>query len=548
MQHLLDVLGVTTPEGVLLTSCSLLFCAFFIKNIYNVFYIYYRSSFIRRCHAELASKLLGSYLHQDYLFHVEHNSSDLIRNINQDINQIFANLLTNVLLVMVELIIASALLAMMLWAMPALGLGAMAVFGVICVAFYRVTQRQVAALGDKQRQHSAEMIKWTVQGLGAIKETKIMGKEDYFEDSFDEHMGLFSQIAAKYSVIRELPRLFIEVAGIGVMLVITLLMLRGAGPESSILPSLSLFAVSAFRLLPSVNRVTGALSSIRFYIPALNNICADLRSGHLEQREQAQDREALSFEREIELEELWFSYPQGADDVLRGLSLTIRRGETVAFVGSSGAGKTTIADVLLGLLSPARGRVLVDGESIAGARRAWQRHIGYISQPIYLLDDTIRRNVAFGVADEEIDDERLWRALADAQLEETIRALPAGLDTLTGEAGVRLSGGQRQRLGIARVLYRDPSLLVFDEATSALDAVTEQEITAAIDRLHGEKTIVIIAHRLSTVRGCDRIYLLSGGRVVASGSFEELCECSEEFRRMVQLGELERRDGSRTEA
>lgn len=526
----------TLPQRLIAYS-ALMCLAFLIKNLYGAFFVYYKSSFIRLCHATLAQDLLNVYIRKDYLYHVQRNSAEIIRNVNQDVTSIYANVLPSILNILVDGLMAGALLALMLWSTPWEGTIAMALFVVLCVGFYKFTQRKNIQLGAEQRQFSGEMFKWSIQGLGAIKETKVMNKEDYFLSMFEEQMRGYSRAAASYGLIRELPKLFIEVAGIVVMLLITIILVYRADNYTVVLPTLSLFAVSTFRMLPALNRLATAFSSIRFHRATLYNICEDLRAGPEHVSLTAPTMAPM--EERVELRDVYFCYPGNESPVLRGLSLQVKRGETVALVGNSGAGKTTLVDIILGLLKPSAGAVLIDDQPMPEQPAAWQRQIGYISQPIYLLDDTVRRNVAFGLHDDEIDDERVWAALAKAQLEDVVRAMAQGLETRLGEVGVRLSGGQRQRIGIARVLYRDPAILIFDEATSALDSVTEQEITNAIARLHGEKTIILIAHRFSTVRGCDRIFMLSDGVVEGEGDFETLLRTNTRFRHMVELHDRE---------
>ncbi len=528
-------LGAAEFSERLFVCSAALALAFLVKNTYTVVFTYYKFTFVRRCHADFAKALLTSYMERDYLFHVTVNSASIVRNVNTDVNSVYTNILPSVLTVMVDGLMLAFLLVVLFYATPLSGVLMMVLFILMCVFFYKVTQRKSVRLGAIQRRHNGEMMKWALQGLGSIKETKVMHKEQYFLKMFSQQMDGFAAVASRFGLMRELPRLFIEVGGVVMMLLITALFVSRSAGQGAALPMLSLFAVSAFRMLPAINRLTNALSSIRFYRAALGGVCRDLRERT--QPAEADEAPLAPLREVVELREIRFKYPSGGAEVLRGLSLKIRRGESVAFVGSSGAGKTTAVDVLLGLLEPSAGEVLIDGEPIAGRVHGWQRQLGYISQPIYLLDDTVRRNVAFGVPDEEVDEARVWSALERAQLLEVVRALPGGLDETLGEAGVRLSGGQRQRIGIARVLYRDPPILVFDEATSALDTATEQEITQAIEALRGEKTLVIIAHRLSTVRRCDKIFLLSEGKVAAVGDFETLQRQSETFAQMVMLSE-----------
>lgn len=526
-------------RGKLLICAIVMVLVFFVKNIYMLWFVFYKSSFIRRCHAELAMRLLDGYLRRDYLYHVQRSSSTILRNINQDVGQIFAGVFPSVLSIMVDGLMSGALLALILWSMPWQGWMIIAGFGALSVGAYRVTQRKNAQIGAEQRHHSGEMVKWAIQGLGSIKETKVMNKEDYFLAMFRSHMMGFARTGAAHSITRELPRQIIELCGVVVMLGITLLLAYREQESATILPTLSLFAVSTFRMLPALNRITSALSSIRFYRSTLRGICQDLTDDAIDTHQPRTPPPTVAlFSDEIELREVCFRYPEAEQDVLSGLSLSIKRGESVALVGSSGAGKTTAVDVLLGLLRPRSGQLLIDGSPLPEDARSWQQQIGYISQPIYLLDDSVRRNVAFGSPDDQIDEMRVWAALRSAQLDAVVRELPQRLDTRLGEAGVRLSGGQRQRIGIARVLYRDPPILIFDEATSALDPATELEITQAIEGLYGQKTILIIAHRLGTIRRCDKIIVLDGGAVAAVGTFDELYQHAPAFRRMVQLSEL----------
>jgi ATP-binding cassette subfamily C protein len=320
------------------------------------------------------------------------------------------------------------------------------------------------------------------------------------------------------------------------MLSVSALLVAQDRPLEAIIPTLTLLAVAVVRLLPSFQKVTANVNALKWGEKALNVVYEDLEKLDAWEREflaRQQNADTLTLEHTIEIEGLTYQYPGQEDHALRDVSLTIPKYASVGFVGPSGAGKTTIVDVLLGLLEPTAGRVLVDGEDIQERLPTWQRKIGYIPQSIYLTDDTVRRNAAFGMKEEEIEDEAVWRALEAAQLRELVESLPEGLDTMVGERGVRLSGGQRQRIGIARALYHNPEVLVMDEATSALDNQTERLFVEALEQLQGGHTLVVIAHRLSTVRNCDTLFMLDEGRLVAEGSYDELMARSEVFRRMA---------------
>jgi ABC-type multidrug transport system fused ATPase/permease subunit len=302
--------------------------------------------------------------------------------------------------------------------------------------------------------------------------------------------------------------------------VLVLSMLARGHDTAAIMPTLALFAAAAFRMTPSANRVLAVINSLRYGLPAVATLTSELALPVSDTPPGGTHRTA--FQRDIELRDVTFSYADTPAPALRGVSVRIGKNETVGFIGPSGSGKTTLVDVLLGLLAPQRGEVRVDGTDVAGNLRAWQDQIGYVSQTIYLTDDTLRRNVAFGVPEAEIDDRAVARAVRAAQLDDFVASLPAGLDAAVGERGVRLSGGQRQRIGIARALYHDPAVLVLDEATSALDAATERGVMDAVAALQGSRTIVIVAHRLSTVDRCDRLYRLEAGRIVEAGRATEV--------------------------
>ncbi len=356
---------------------------------------------------------------------------------------------------------------------------------------------------------TARSNKWLMQSITGIREIKISRREEYFEDNYLRCGEETIRLDRIQAVLRNTPRLVLEMVSLCVMLsVLGVMILRGAEP-SSLIPELSAFAMAAVKMIPCMNRVTNYLNQVTYGTHSLEKVMENLRAlnevpEHLRIRER--DAQPLPFAQAVELRDVSYRYPGTATDVLSDVDLTIPRGSCIGIVGASGAGKTTTVDVLVGLLTPQRGSILIDGTDIRTDYPGWLAHIGYIPQMIFLLDDTIRANVAFGVSEDEQSEERIWNALEEAQLAEFVRSLPDGLDTRVGERGVRLSGGQRQRLGIARALYGDPDILIFDEATSALDTDTESAVMDSVYRLQGSRTMIIITHRLTTIRRCDTIY------------------------------------------
>jgi ATP-binding cassette subfamily C protein len=346
---------------------------------------------------------------------------------------------------------------------------------------------------------------------------------------------------AKIDVVTKSPRMFIEMIVVSlVMLAIIIYLMAGQSPDQ-IFKMVSLFAIVAIRLMPSLSRISTGWGSIKAWAPVFEEVHGDIvncEKFESSRRQQEVDKAAINFEKNIEMADVSFSYENSQRLALEHVSFSITKNSTIGFVGPSGAGKTTLIDIILGLLKPTSGKVLVDGADIHQSIRSWQDKIGYIPQAIYLCDDSIKSNIAFGLPSEQVDDQKVWHALRLAQLEEFIRSLPQGIETTIGERGIRLSGGQRQRIGIARALYNDPELLVMDEATAALDNETERSFMESLTNLSGAKTILIIAHRLTTVRKCDTILFFKNGKLVSAGPYDELLAQCTEFSQMAGLGAL----------
>jgi ABC-type multidrug transport system fused ATPase/permease subunit len=352
-----------------------------------------------------------------------------------------------------------------------------------------------------------------------------LGRETNFLALFNEHNSKSGQVAKFLQILQKLPRLWLELlAVIGFALLVVIMLAQGR-EMSSIVPTMGLFATAAFRLMPSVARILVAIQSLRYGLPAINSLYEDFTSLELEPESEPSitpEEKPLLLKDDIRLENLSYSYQDTPTRAIADISISIKQGESIGLIGPSGSGKSTLVDIILGLLRPDSGQVIVDGQDIQKNIRLWQDQIGYVPQAIFLTDDTLRHNIAFGLSENQIDDEAVKRAIEYAQLEEFVVSLPDKMETIVGERGIRLSGGQRQRIGIARALYHDPNVLVLDEATSALDTATELGVMQAVMALHGDKTVVIVAHRLSTVENCDRLYRLESGRIAEHGAPDKM--------------------------
>jgi ABC-type multidrug transport system fused ATPase/permease subunit len=361
-----------------------------------------------------------------------------------------------------------------------------------------------------------------MQGLGGVKDIKLNGRERFFLESFSNHIQENAKIGTKATTLNLVPRIYLEILAVFAMAGLVIVFIIQNKPLDSLITILGIFIVAAFRMIPSANRIMMSIQNIRAAYPTVDLVYNEFCNINQEAKKNNIDEQKLNFSNQIVIKNLDFSYTNKLPYTIENISLVINKGESIGLIGPSGSGKSTLVDLVLGLLKPNHGEINIDGVNIENILRSWQKQIGYVSQSIYLTDDTLRNNIAFGINESQIDDFSINRAIKAAQLEEFINTLPDGINTNVGERGVRLSGGQRQRIGIARALYPDPSVLVLDEATSALDTNTEKEVMNAVNGLHGEKTLIIIAHRLTTVENCDKIYKISNGKLVYSGSPQKI--------------------------
>jgi ABC-type multidrug transport system fused ATPase/permease subunit len=508
---LLEALGNPSQPRLIIYGVIVLLLIYVGKALYLGFLSWKQARYIYDLKADISQRLFERYLRENYEFHLQHNSGQLIRNLTTEATELANRFLYPAITILTELTVLIGIAALLFYLQP---VGASALFlttGTAIYGFQYVTRRRLLEWGRRRQQHEGFRIQRAQEGLGGVKDIKLLGREEEFIEQFRQHNTNVALVDHKRLALSHLPRLWLETIGVAGLTVLVIAVLLRDNSTANLVPTIGLFAAATFRILPSANRLLNALQSVRYASAVIDLIDRELNAGF--GKRPAVRGEPIRFEREIELRDVSYLYPNAAGPSLRNITLHIGKGESIGFVGTSGAGKSTLVDVLLGLLKPTSGQILVDGEDVQDGLRNWQDLFGYVPQSIFLTDDTLRRNVAFGLRDEDIDDEAVRRALDAAQLTDLVATLPEGMHTLVGERGIRLSGGQRQRIGIARALYHNPPVLVFDEATSALDMDTEAGIMESISALKGSRTMIIVAHRLSTVENCDRIYRLEDGRI-----------------------------------
>ena len=529
------MIGEAGDTGFVIAFGAALAGFFALKNLLIAALTYAQAVFVAERQALLSARLLSAYLHRPYTFHLMRNTSDLVANVTAVAFNVFACVVLPGSIVVTEALVAALVTGLLLAVSPLVTLLAVGVTGGAALAFYGLFRRRLQRVGERQLAERAALHRWITQTLGGVKEAIILGREAFFVDRYARLAAAYSRPNVVLQTVGTLQRLFVETAVVCGMVLVVVALARSGARLESVFPMLALFGVAALRLMPSATRIVGALTMMRFYQSSVETVARDLAESSADRRRGAPaGAPRTGLVSAIETRAVGYSYEGAARPALREVSLKIERGAMVALVGRSGAGKSTLVDLLIGLHKPTSGAVLVDGRDIARDAGAWQRNIGYVPQAIYLSDDTLRRNVAFGLADGEIDEAGVRRALEAAQLGEFVRALPQGLDTPIGERGARISGGQRQRIGIARALYRDPEVLVLDEPATALDRPTAEEVGAVLSSLAGRKTVLLIAHQMSSVRLCQRIFLLREGALAAQGTYAELASAHPEFQSLVE--------------
>jgi len=539
LHYLYLQLGFATPQSFILAGSALLIVVVVMKNGVYMLQQYIQSRTLLKLQIDIESRLMASYLNREYLFFTEKNPTELYQNI-RSVSGIVALVYTPMLAIATELCVLLTIGIFLIFVQPLVTLLAVVVSGILAYLIYSVNRQRAVRYGEEGTRNLIAMDKWMYQSFEGIKEIKVLSKEDFFLINSISYSERAVWAAMKSSMLSAATRPCIETVWFGLTVLLVLFSVLADNGNVAILPVIVLLAAAAIRIMPALNRIVNATMSVRqatHHVATVSLELGRMKAGSLHNASRGEPLKVREFQRSIRFEDVAFAYPGAMESVLRSLSFSINKGESVAFVGPSGAGKTTTIDLLLSLLDVQSGKILVDGEPLLNeAARSWRQNFGYVPQNIYLFDDSIRNNIAFGQPNEVIDHSRIDVVVKQAQLAELLERLPEGLDTIVGDRGTRLSGGQRQRIGIARALYRDPPILVLDEATSALDNETEREITDAIRSLSGSKTVILIAHRLSTVAHCDQIVFLVNGVVRAYGSYKSLMQDCEEFHRFATAG------------
>ena len=510
LSGVLTSMGLDDEKKLACALLVLLIILFVVKNTYLLFLVYKQNTFISRARNDMISRVMREFLNRPYEDYLGADIPTVFRITDSDIPKTF-NLMLSLLSLTTELIVSICLGVVLLfvnWQMTVL---IVVVLLILTLIITKLLKPRLNTIGRHNQETQSRIAKWRLQAIYGLKDVKVLNRQDFFIRNYYEQGRIGADIDRDYQVLNNVPRVLIETVFMAVVILYVLIYIIRGGDASQLVPQLTAFGLAAMRIMPSANRINTYITNIAYNQYSLDFVYQNLTESMKTEKAMRAERAAISgpalhLEKEIELKNITFSYPDSDVKIFRDANMTIKKGQSVGIMGPSGAGKSTIVDILLGLLHVQSGDILCDGSNIFSNYESWLAQIGYIPQSIYLVDESIRENIAFGIDASEIDDDRIWEVMEEAQLADFVRGLPEGLDTKVGDRGVRLSGGQRQRIGIARSLYHNPEILVFDEATSALDNETEAAVMEAINSFHGRKTMVIIAHRLNTIEKCDVIY------------------------------------------
>ncbi len=513
-----ELIGSTPEDGYKIFQYSVMgfmILVFAVKNLYLYFQQKAMYAFVYRNQFSTSERMMRNFVRKDYEYYLNADTAVVQRSITSDVNNMYALILAILQLVSDGFVS----LCVCVFCLVQSGLMTVILAAVLILLLWiikKVLKPIMYKAGKDNQDFYSGLFKWISQSVMGIKEVKIFGREKYFVDSYNECGNGYVNAVQKYSLYNSIPKLLIEAVCVGVMMIYMIVMIAIGRQPEDLMTDFATLAAAALVLLPAVNRINNQINSMAYFEPFLMNVSDNLQDDIDEKNTDmtfAEDVEKLALTKSISFEGITYSYPNSDVKILDKADLEIPIGSSIGIVGTTGAGKSTLVDILLGLLKPQEGVIKADGSDIRDNYRSFLKNVGYIPQMIFMLDDTIRNNVAFGIPASEQSEERIWEALKEAALDDFVRGLPQGLDTGIGERGIRISGGQRQRIGIARALYSDPEVLILDEATSALDNETENLIMESINRFMGRKTLVIIAHRLQTIEKCDMVFRVGDGRI-----------------------------------
>ena len=520
LQNVLISIGLDSDLKLTSALLIILILLFVIKNSYLLFLIHRQNTFISRSRNDMISRVMREFLNRPYEDYLGADIPTVFRITDSDIPKTFT-LMLSLLSLSTELVVSLCLGIVLLfvnWQMTVLIVFVLLILTLIST---KLLKPRLNTIGRRNQETQSRIAKWRLQAIYGLKDVKVLNRQDFFIRNYYEQGKIGADIDRTYTVLNSVPRLMIETVFMAVVMLYVLIYILGGGDATELLPQLTAFGVAAMRIMPSANRINTHITTIAYNQFSLDFVYENLTESMKADKAMRAERAAIAgpalhLEKEIELKDITFSYPDSDVKIFDKANMTIKKGQSVGIMGPSGAGKSTIVDILLGLLHVQSGEILCDGSNIFSNYDSWLAQIGYIPQSIYLVDESIRENIAFGIDEDQINDDRIWEVMEEAQLADFVKGLPEGLDTKIGDRGVRLSGGQRQRIGIARALYHDPEILVFDEATSALDNETEAAVMEAINSFQGRKTMVIIAHRLNTIEKCDVIYEVKDEKITAT--------------------------------
>ena len=518
VKNLCDALSITTVKQVTMALLYGMMAIYVIKNLYILLLTYMQNTFITKNRNRMISRVMAEFLNRPYEKYLGADIPTVFRITDSDIPQTFSLILAMLQLAS-EVVVSCLIFMVLLLNDPGMTLFIIAVFGLLTLFIVKVFKPRLNRIGARNQAIQSRIAKWRIQATYGLKDVKVLNREEFYVRNYYETGKVGAEVARNYAVLNNMPRLLIETVFIVSVLGFLVVYINGGGDITAMVTTISAFAIAAVRVLPSVNRINTYITEIAYTQPSLDFVYDNLQEGMktdamLAERKAYSQVEKLKLDHQIELDHISFHYPDSDKNIFEDAHMIVPKGKSVGIIGTSGAGKSTIVDILLGLLHAQTGMITCDGVDIFKNYESWLAQIGYIPQSIYLIDESIRDNIAFGIDADKIDEKRIWEVLEEAQLKELGDELPEGLDTTIGDRGVRLSGGQRQRIGIARALYNDPEILVFDEATSALDNDTEAAVMEAVNSFHGRKTMIIIAHRLNTIEKCDMIYKVENMKLV----------------------------------